>query len=241
MSLLTSTNAGSASVNYFIENIGGPGSGVADAPVIKGTTLGTVVVGAGGPTQGLRLRGDTVATANAIVGNQPNGGSLTIGNSVASASNITLADGTTNVAGLFNVVGSIQAKTAGGTPASLDTYTNRDIHGFSDTGYAVFNVVIANPSITGVIPNPGALSAGLWSVMFVPPGDANIGAQVSAICYWDGAAWTGAGDSTSFTAGAPNAAILPTAGSATLSLGGSSKPADPSVVIFRQLLAAPNL
>jgi hypothetical protein len=239
MSLLTSTNAGSASVSYFIENIGGPGTGVGDAPVIKGSTLGTVVVG--DPANGLRLRGDTVANANAILGGQANGGSLSIGNSVASPAQIALTDGVMNVSGIMAVAGSIQAKTAGATPASLDTYTNRDIHGFSDTGYSVFSVPIANPAATPTVANPVGLSPGLWSVIFVPPGAPNIGAQVSAIMYWDGAAWTGAGDSTSFTGGAPNMALLPSNDGTVIALGGASKPADASVLNYRQLLAAPGL
>ena len=152
MSLLTSTNAGSASVSYFIENIGGAGTGAADAPCIKGTTLGAVRIG--DPANGVVIRGDTLANANLIYGGQVNGGSLSIGNSVASPAQIALTDGVMNVSGIMAVAGSIQAKTAGATPASLDTYTNRDIHGFSDTGYSVFSVPIANPAATPTVANP---------------------------------------------------------------------------------------
>jgi hypothetical protein len=162
---------------------------------------------------------------------------VTLGASTASPSNVVLADGTTNVNGIFAVNGSIQAKTAGATPVSLDTYVNRDIHGFSDTGYIVS---FSAPQGSGPIPNPAVLPEGLYSVIATAPGDPNIGAQVSATCYWTGTAWLGAGVSTSFTGGTPNCAILPVAGSAQLSLGGVGVPAG-TVVAFRQLLAAPNL
>ena len=237
MSLLTSVNAGTPAVNYFIENIGGAGTGAVDAPCIKGSTLGAVRIG--DPTDGLVLRGDTIADANIIYGGQAAGGSLTIGNSVASPSQIVLTDGVANVNGLLAVVGSLQAKTAGATPASLDTYTNRDIHGFSDTGYSSFSVPFAGG---GPVANPVALSPGLWSVIVVGTGAGNEQAQPSAICYWDGAVWTGNGVGFAFGAGpvGPNCAIAPVAGGATLTIGGAGVPAAGNV-FFRQLLAAPNL
>ena len=82
MSLLTSTNEGSPLQKYYIENIGGAGLGVGDAPCIKGTTLGTVRIG--DIADGVLIRGDTVANVNRIGGGQVAGGSFSIGNSTAS-------------------------------------------------------------------------------------------------------------------------------------------------------------
>jgi hypothetical protein len=242
MSLIPTANAGAPVGDYyFIENIGGPGTDVAIAPCVKGTSLGTIRVG--NPDVGVIIRGDTVApfTQNRVSGGAAAGGTLTLGSSQASPNNIALTDNTTtisgnaSVSGIFSVPGVFQAKAAGASPASLDTYISRDVHGFSDTGYSVFTVPFAGG---GAVANPPALSPGLWSVIVVPTGAGNENAQASACCYWDGTAWTGNGVSFNFTGGSPNVAIGPVAGGATMNIGGAGIPAAGNV-LFRQLLAAP--
>ena len=235
MSLLPTCYAVSPDANFnCIQNIGGQGTGVADAPVIKGTTLGTVIVG--DASDGLRLRGDTTsANANAVFGGQANGGSLSIGNSVASPSQVVLTDGTATVNGILSVPGSFFAKTAGSTPVAFDTFVSRDIHGFSDTGYASFQVAGAGG---GPIANPSAIAPGLHAVVLIGSGAGNEQAQPSGVFFWTGTSWTGNAVSFAFTAGAPNCAIGPVAGGATLNVGGASIPANYTVV-FRQLLALP--
>ena len=87
--------------------------------------------------------------------------------------------------------------------------------------------------------NPVGLSAGLWSAMVVPVNVGNEFAQASAICYWSGSVWTGNGVSFNHSGGAPNVAIGPTSGGATLTIGGASIPVGTLDVVYRQLLAAP--
>jgi len=230
MSLLTSTNAGSASVSYFIENIGGPGSGVGDAPCIKGSTLGTVLVG--DPANGLRLRGDTVANANLILGGQAAGGSLTIGNSVASQNNIVLTDAATTVntpltiAGGFGVVASGDLSTAGNLVFTGNT-------GKAISGYYTANVAVAG---AGAVPNPAGLTAGVYFVVYVGNGAGNENAQPSGVFYWNAlGGWNGNAVSFNFTAGAPNCALGPVAGGATLNIGGAGVPGA-GTVYFRKIM-----
>lgn len=230
MSLLSSTNSGSASVDYFIRNIGGPGNGVADAPVIKGSTLGTVLIGAGAPgsDQGLRLRGDTVASANAILGNQTAGGSLTIGNSVASFQNIVLQDAATTINTDLSVGNLL-------TPTSGDIILVNGASGASISNYYSAQVAIAG---VGAFANPAGLTPGVYLAVYVAPGAGNENAQPSGVFYWSGTTWSGNAVSTNFTAGAPNAVITPVAGGATLSIGqgGAGTCPVPGTVYLRKML-----
>lgn len=217
MSLSFSSNGPSADSSFFVRNVGSD-----SLPVI--------------PASILRLQGPAAQITPTTAA--PNG-SLSLGPNPATFATIVLSDApsTASVNGTLFVNGSLTSKSVGALPATLDTYINRDIHGFSDTGYAAFSSVQG----AGVIPNPVALSIGLWSVIAAAAAPGNEGAQVSAVCFWDGAAWTGSGVSTSFTGGppsAPNCAILPVAGGATLNLGGVAIPAA-NTITFRQLLAAP--
>lgn len=214
MSLSFSSNGPSADSSFFIRNTGSDA-----APII--------------PASSLRLQGPAAQITPTTAA--PNG-SLSLGPNPTTFATIVLSDApsTASVNGTLFVNGSITAKSVGATPATLDTFINRDIHGFSDTGYSTFSSVQGG----GVIPNPVSLSIGLWSVIAAAAAPGNEGAQVSATCYWSGTAWTGAAVSTTFTAGSPNCAIVPVAGGATLSLGGVAIPAA-NTITFRQLLAAP--
>ena len=229
MSLLKTANNGADAQFYFIENIGGAGSGVGDAPCIKGTTLGAVRVG--DPANGLVLRGDTVADANAIRGGQAAGGSLAIGNSTGSFQNILLADATTTVntpltiAGGFGVVASGDLSTAGNLVFTGNT-------GKAISGYFAASVPVAGG---GAVANPAGLTTGVYFVVYAATAAGNENAQPSGVFVWSGTAWVGNAVSFNFTAGAPNCAIGPVAGGATLNIGGAGIPGAGNV-FFRKIM-----
>lgn len=96
MSLLGSTNSGNESMPYFIQNVGGPGAGVVDLPVIKGTTDGFVRIG--NATNGLVVGGNP-SGGGAVQGGSLAGSSLSLGSSVTSFQNIVLTDNMTSFNG----------------------------------------------------------------------------------------------------------------------------------------------
>lgn len=172
MSLLKSANTGAEDVPYFIENIGFPGGVNALAPCIKGSSLGTVVVG--NASAGLVLRGDTLANNNRIGGGQVSGGQLQIGNSTTSFQNIVLTDGITTVNGTLSVPagGDIFVGddiSLGGDLTFTNGGTGSSISGF----YSVNTAPIDCPDASDtVVPTPGSLTTG-WHIVScstVPPG-----------------------------------------------------------------------
>lgn len=189
-------------------------------------------IGANGATFANIVLTDATNTMNKPT-NMLNGGFIPAGQTLTNAGAYS-SSGT----GSFSILNSIGA-VAGANPATatLDTYTNRDIHGYSDTGYSNFSVAFIAGG--GAVANPVGLSPGLYSVIIVPSGGGNENAQASAICYWSGAVWSGNGVSFNFTGGVPNLAIGPVAGGATLNIGGASAGALAGNVLFRQLLATP--
>ena len=211
MSLLTTVNSGggpgvSASglpVDYFIKNIGGNGDTAADAPCIKGTTLGAVRIG--NTAAGLILRGDTVAAANRIAGGQTSGGSLQIGNSTTSFQNIILSDGATSVSTDL-AVGIVGAPTMGNI-----VLTNGITNGKSISGY--WNATTPSASYpTGAdtpIANPSGLTAG-WYVIGVAcaPGS-QAEEQTSTMAHWSGTLWD-IGGAIQSIAGAGSFGLKPT-------------------------------
>jgi len=242
MSLLSSVNAGSPALPYFI-----PNSGDLSAPVVASASgNGLTALRIGDKNAGLVLQTSQLTPSNiaTVRAGPAAGGTLLLGSSGASPNGIVLTDNLVTINdpmtfsnGVSLSVNNAISAQAGANPAAatLDTYTNRDIHGYSDKGYANSVVAIAG---AGAIPNPAPLPAGLWSVMLVTPnGLGQEVAEASAVCYWDGVRWAGCGVSFAFTAGTPNAAISPVVGGATLQIAGAGVPA--GNVVFRQLLAAP--
>jgi hypothetical protein len=228
MSLLPSTNNGASTQSYFIENIGGAGAGVGDAPCIKGSTLGAVRVG--DPTDGLILRGDLAGVANQIRGGQVSGGSLQIGNSTTSFQNIVLTDGVTTVNGTLATAGAVTV--SNGLSVSGDITLLSGAAGDSISGYYVNTSAFAGG---GAVANPTGLTSGLYSVIVIGSGVGEEEAQASAVCFRSATEWFGNGVSFNFTAGVPNVAIGPVAGGATLNIGGAGIPAAGNVV-FRKLM-----
>lgn len=230
MSLLKTANNGSVSEPYFIENIGFPGGVDASAPCLKGSTLGTIRVG--NPSAGTVIRGDTVALNNRISGGQVAGGSMTLGNSTTSFQNIVLTDGATTVNTPLTIDNGFGIITDGDVSCGGDLVFANGATGKSISGYYSSVVSVAG---AGAVPNPGDLTQGVYLVVAVAPGAGNENAQPSGIFYWSGTTWVGNAVSFNFTAGAPNMAIGPVAGGATLNIGGASVPANPSLY-FRKLM-----
>ena len=235
MSLLTSVNDESQNISSFIPAAYTSGGArmiataategaVRIAPATTGVNDGYAFLRGGTNTDSLVLGANDVTTSQITMLGSP----ATIGLN----SNTVM-----NVAGTYLSVNNSIIATAGAPgAAALDTYVNRDVHGFSDTGYATDTITRVG---AGAVTNPAVLPVGLYSVIVVPQGAGNEAAQASAHCYWSGTAWTGNGVSFNFTAGAPNLAIGPATGGATLEIGGASIPAGNIDVVFRQLLAAP--
>lgn len=233
MSLLSSTNSGSASVDYFIRNIGGPGNGVADAPVIKGSTLGTVLIGAGAPgsNQGLRLRGDTVASNNAILGNQTAGGSLTIGNSVASFQNVILTDGATATAtDLY--VGIVAAPAAGNIVLSNGQASGKSISGYWN---AITPSASYPASADTPIANPAGLTAGWYilAAICAPGGQAE--ESVSTIVHFNGTLFD-AGGACQSVAGSGSFGFKPSDDRTAMRVHNDSGAAQTAIISWAKLL-----
>lgn len=227
MSLLPVCNNGATNQSYFIQNVGGAGAGTADVPCIQGTTLGVVRVG--NPAAGLLMTGSTLGSnINSIVGGQASGGSLRLGNSSTSFQNIVLTDNLTTINTPTAIGGSNGLSIAGNL-----VFSGAPV-GASISGYYVASVPFVAGG--GAVANPAGLTTGLYSVIVVPTGAGNENAQAAAVCYYSGTAWFGNGVSFNFTGGAPNVAVGPVAGGATLNLGGATIGALSGNVVFRKLL-----
>lgn len=223
MSLLTGVTRGADTQVYFVENIGGAGLTAADAPCLKGTTLGTVRIG--DPADGLLIRGDTIANANRIGGGQLNGGSLTIGNSTTSFQNIVLTDAGT-------AINTDLTLGFPGTPGSGDLILSNGATGSSISGYYSSSVALGG---SGPIANPAGLTAGMYAVFVSPTNPADRLASPSSVFYWSGTAWIyGNAVSSAHAAGVPNCVISPAAGLATLEVTGTGVPA--GTVVFSKLM-----
>lgn len=232
MSLLTSMNVGNPAQTYYIENIGGAGSTVSDAPCIKGTTLGAVRIG--DPANGVVIRGDTAANANIMYGGQANGGSMTLGNSIASLDNIVLTDGATTVNTPITVAGGFGIITQGDASVGGNLLlANGQASGKSISGYWTGQTAVAG---AGAVANPAGLTNGVYLAIYIGTGAGNENAQPSGVFYYNTVGgWSGNAVSFNFTAGAPNCAIGPVAGGATLNIGGAAVPGA-GIVYFRKLL-----
>lgn len=235
MSLIPSANAGAPGDYYFIENIGGQGETAADAPCIKGTTLGTVRVG--NPAAGVLIRGDllsSVTPANRIAGGQTAGGSMAIGNSTTSFQNIVLTDGATTVNTPLTIDQGFGVITDGDVSCGGNlVLANGPSQGKSISNYWSAQVT-GLPGGGGAFANPAGLTQGVYFVVYVGSGAGNEFAQPSGVFYWSGTTWAGNAVSFNFTAGAPNCAIGPVAGGATLTIGGAAIPA--GTAYFRKIL-----
>lgn len=230
MSLLTSVDSGSVGTKYYIENVGGNGAQIANrVPCIKaGSTNGAIRVGnadiglvlVGGSATNLveGLRGGYADTTG--------GSSVALGSSTASTNNIVLTDGLVTVNGDMVLSGINSDLSVGGNIALVNGASGKSITGF----YSVSTAVAA----TGAQANPAGLTAGVYSVAYVPTGGA-VGQQPSGIFFWSGTAWVGNAIGANFTAGVPDIAILPTAGSATLTIGGGAASV-PGALFWRKLL-----
>jgi hypothetical protein len=106
--------------------------------------------------------------------------------------------------------------------------------GGSISGYQTYQIPVV---ASGAQVNPVGLTAGTYAAVYVGSGAGNEPAQPSGIFIWSGTSWYGNAISFNFTAGVPNCAICPTAGGATLTVGGSggAQPL-PATIFLRKLL-----
>jgi hypothetical protein len=233
MSLLTSVNAGTPAVNYFIENVGGTNN---PAPCIKGGLLGPApgfsdtAVRVGNPVDGMVLTGGggtylpLLRGINGGSADTTGGESLVIGASEASFQNIVLQDNATRV-------NSDLTLGAAATVGSGDLIFANGGTGSSISGYYSVNTAVA---ATGAQANPAGITQGTYLVVYVPTGGAQ-GQQPSGVFYWSGVAWAGNAVGANFTGPTPDIAILPTAGNATLTVGGAAASV-PGTLFWRKLL-----
>jgi hypothetical protein len=238
MSLLTSVNAGTPAVNYFIENVGGTNN---PAPCIKGGLLGPApgfsdtAVRVGNPVDGMVLTGGggtylpLLRGINGGSADTTGGESLVIGSSETSFQNIVLTDNATRVnsdltLGAAATVGSGDIIFAnGGTGSSISGY-------FS----GVTQVVVPNTGVGQVIANPAGITAGLYAITTDYTTAGNEAIQVATVAYYTGAVWQG-GNAVS-AAGPGSAVLAPSPGAATIDIAQSGGGAVTANVRFRKLL-----
>lgn len=236
MSLLTSVNDESQNISQFIPAAYTSGGARMIATASAEGVVRIAAATSGPSSGGAFLRGGPGATGLVLGANDAVNSQIVLATTPSAAVNLN-SNTNVSVPGTALTVTNAMIATAGAPgAATLDTFVSRDIHGFSDTGYVDETVTRVG---AGAVANPAVTPAGLYSVIVVPQAPGNEAAQASAHCYWDGAVWTGNGVSFNFTAGAPNVAIGPAAGGATLTIGGASVPVGNIDVRFRQLLAAP--
>jgi hypothetical protein len=226
MSLLSTTNAGSASVDYFVRNIGGTGDGAADVPVIKaGDVFGAIRIA--DPDAGMVIVGGGIGATplvSGIRGGAAAGSTVNLGASTASFQNIVLTDAATRI-------NTDLTLGAAATVGSGDIIFANGSTGSSISGYYSVSTAVAG---AGAQANPAGLTAGVYNVLYVPTGGAP-GQAPSGVFVWSGTSWYGNAIGANVTAGVPDIAILPTAGLATLSIGGGAASV-PGALYWRKLL-----
>jgi len=229
MSLLTSVGSGSVGTKYYIENLDGNGDQPAnDVPCIKaGSAFGAIRIA---DTSGMVLVGGGIGgtpLVSGIRGGGASGTTLTLGSSVASQNNIILTDGLITVSGDMVLSGAGSDLSVGGDINLINGVSaGKSISGY----YSVSTAVAAG----GAQANPAGLTAGVYNVLYVPTGGA-VGQAPSGVFVWSGTQWFGNALGANFTAGVPDIAILPTAGNATLTIGGGA-PSVPGALFWRKLL-----
>lgn len=240
MSLLRTANHGAEAQDYFIENIGGSGDGLAPVPCIKaGDALGLIRIG--NPTTGLIAGATTSGTARLRGGGPTSAGgsTLALGASDASFQNIVLTDGITTVNGTLSVpaggdifvgddisLGGDLTFTNGGTGASISGF------------YSVNTAPIDCPDASDtVVPTPGTLTTG-WHIVScstVPPGQTQ--QQVATIVRYTVGVGFIFGGCVSNTAGAGRFGFNVSADRSTLVLSNSTGAAQNGVTVnFSKLM-----
>jgi hypothetical protein len=230
MSLLSSTNSGAASVDYFIRNVGGAGldSTAAQTPCIKGSTLGIVKIG--NPVAGVSITGSTLSNTtpnNAIVGGQTAGGSLSIGNSTTSFQNIVLADGVSTV-NTDLTLGNLA------NPASGDIIFTNGATGASISGYYSVPTAPLNcpDAADTVVPNPAGLTQGYYIIAAsAAPGGQNQ-QQVATLAYRTAGGLWAIGGCCSSIAGAGRFGLNVSVDRTTMLLSNSTGAAQNGITVY---------
>ena len=240
MSLLKNANTGAEDVPYFIENIGFPGGVNALSPCLKGSSLGTVVIG--NPSAGLVLRGDTLANNNRIGGGQVAGGQMQIGNSTTSFQNIVLTDGITTVNGTLAVPAGGDIFVGDDIQLGGDlTFTNGQTAGASISGYFTANTAPINcpDGVDTAVPNPAGLTPGWHIVSCSTAIGGQTEQQVSDMVFRNGAGLYTFGGSLRTPSGSGSFGFKVTADRTGLLLANSSGVAQNGVTVnFTKILNA---
>lgn len=234
MSLLPSMTAPNANNKYFVENIGGNGQLGNDVPCIKaGVVFGAVRVADG--DAGMVLVGGGIGNTPLISGVRGGGAAgttLNLGASTASQNNIVLTDALTTINTSVNLAAvGADLTVADDINVGGNVVLTNGATGKAISGYYSVNTAVAG---TGAQANPAGLTAGSYLVVYVPTGGAQ-GQQPSGVFYWSGVNWNGNAIGANFTAGVPDIALLPTAGNATLTVGGGAASV-PGTLYWRKLL-----
>jgi hypothetical protein len=191
------------------------------------------------PNAGLVLVGGGIGGAPLVSGlrggydDTTNGSQVRLGASVASQSNIVLTDTLTTINTSVNLA-AVGADLTVADQISLGgnlLFTN-GAAGASISGYQTAQIAVA---AAGAQVNPVGLTPGVYTAVYVAPGAGNEPAQPAGVFVWSGTTWFGNAVSFNFTAGAPNCAICPTAGGATLTVGGAAVPL-PATIFMRKMM-----
>jgi hypothetical protein len=251
MSLLTSTNAGSTSVSYFIENVGGTSN---PPPCIKGGLLGAApgfsdtTVRVGNPTTGMVLTGGggtylpLLRGINGGSANTTGGESLVIGASAVSFQNIVLTDSITTINGTLAVPAGGDIFVGDDIQLGGDlTFTNGQTAGASISGYYSVSTAPLNcpngadtaiPAVAGLTPGWHIVSCST-----APGGQTE--QQVSDMVFRNGAGLYTFGGSLRTPAGAGSFGFKVTADRTGLVLSNSSGAAQNGVTVnFTKILNA---
>ena len=207
----------------------------------------------GDADQGMVLIGGGLGVAPSTCGvrggypNTTGGAVLNLGASLASQTNISLTDNLTTLRTPVTITSSIIANQDLDIDGQLFVTGNIDALstinlvngglGNSISGYYAASVAVTGG---GVVANPAGLTPGVYVVTYVGDGGGNEQAQPSGVFIRSSTIWYGNAVSSAFTAGtpdAPNTAIHPVAGGATLNIGGLSIPAT-GTVFFRKIFNA---
>lgn len=218
MSLLATVDAGNASLtqSYFIKDLSTDGL----TPKVGTNAAGT-----------LTIQSNPVGSVVTIRPDLASAGNMRLGASAGSFQNIALSDGLTTVNTVLAMgpAGTPSAINAGAVNVDGDLTFVNGASGDSISGYYSANVAVVG---AGAVPNPAGLTNGVYLAVYIGNGAGNENAQPSGVFYYTTVGgWSGNAVSFNFTAGAPNVALGPVAGGATLNIGGASVPATGTVYI----------
>lgn len=237
MSLLSSTNSGNESQEYFIKNIGGNGTAGAVAPCIAGTSIGAVRVG--DPKVGLVLRGDATGAGYIRGGGASSGAGsfLQLGASDASPANIFMSDALTTI----NTSVNLAAVGADLTVNDQITLGGNLVFSAAGSISGYYNASVPSASYADSsdtpIANPVGLTAGWYIVAVATAAGGQQEEQVSTIVHRSaGGLWDIGGTIRSATTPSGTFGLKPSADRTTMVVQNSSGAAQTATIYWAKLL-----